>query len=106
MVLCTHHIADDAADSGVCATKRFDSAGVIVCFALEGSPLMFSGDTLFPGGPGNTSFEGGDFATIIDTLDRRLFTYSADTIVLPGHGNWTTIGYERPNLQEWVDRGW
>jgi len=77
-----------------------------MCFALEGSPLMFSGDTLFPGGPGNTSFEGGDFATIIDSLDQRLFTYSTDTIVLPGHGNWTTIGNERPHLQEWVDRGW
>lgn len=77
-----------------------------MCFALEGSPLLFSGDTLFPGGPGNTSFEGGDFATIIDSLDRRLFTYPADTIVLPGHGNWTTIGSERPHLQEWVDRGW
>jgi len=77
-----------------------------MCFALEGSPLLFSGDTLFPGGPGNTSFEGGDFATIIDSLDQRLFTYPADTIVLPGHGNWTTIGHERPHLQEWVDRGW
>ena len=77
-----------------------------MCFALEGSPLLFSGDTLFPGGPGNTSFEGGDFVTIIDSLDQRLFTYPADTIVLPGHGNWTTIGFERPHLQEWVDRGW
>lgn len=77
-----------------------------MCFALEGSPLLFSGDTLFPGGPGNTSFDGGDFATIIDSLDQRLFTYPADTIVLPGHGNWTTIGSERPHLQEWVDRGW
>ena len=77
-----------------------------MCFALEGSPLLFSGDTLFPGGPGNTSFEGGDFATIIDSLDQRLFTYPADTIVLPGHGNWTTIGSERPHLQEWVDRKW
>lgn len=77
-----------------------------MCFALEGSPLLFSGDTLFPGGPGNTSFEGGDFATIIDSLDQRLFTYPADTIVLPGHGNWTTIGNERPHLEEWVDRGW
>lgn len=77
-----------------------------MCFALEGSPLLFSGDTLFPGGPGNTSFEGGDFDTIIRSLDSRLFTYDADTIVLPGHGNWTTIGNERPHLQEWVDRGW
>ena len=77
-----------------------------MCFSLEGSPLLFSGDTLFPGGPGNTSFEGGDFATIIDSIDRRLFTRPADTVVLPGHGAWTTIGSERPHLQEWVDRGW
>jgi glyoxylase-like metal-dependent hydrolase (beta-lactamase superfamily II) len=77
-----------------------------MCFQLEGSPLLFSGDTLFPGGPGNTSFEGGDFRTIIEAIDTRLFTRPADTIVLPGHGSWTTIGTERPHLQEWVDRGW
>jgi glyoxylase-like metal-dependent hydrolase (beta-lactamase superfamily II) len=77
-----------------------------MCFALEGTPLLFSGDTLFPGGPGNTSFEGGDFATIITSIDGRLLERPADTIVLPGHGNWTTIGAERPHLQEWIDRGW
>ena len=75
-------------------------------FRLEGAPILFSGDTLFPGGPGNTSFEGGDFDTIIASLDRRLFTLPADTLVLPGHGDDTTIGTERPHLQEWIDRGW
>jgi glyoxylase-like metal-dependent hydrolase (beta-lactamase superfamily II) len=75
-------------------------------FRLEGSPVVFSGDTLFPGGAGNTSFEGGDFATIIESIDRRLFTLPADTLVLPGHGDDTTIGAERPHLDEWVDRGW
>jgi glyoxylase-like metal-dependent hydrolase (beta-lactamase superfamily II) len=75
-------------------------------FRLEGSPLLFSGDTLFPGGPGNTSFEGGDFATIIESIDRRLFTLPPETVVLPGHGDDTTIGTERPQLQEWIDRGW
>lgn len=77
-----------------------------ICFRLEGTPLMFSGDTLFPGGPGNTSFEGGDFPTIIESLEKRLFTLPAETIVLPGHGSWTQIGTERPHLQEWADRGW
>jgi glyoxylase-like metal-dependent hydrolase (beta-lactamase superfamily II) len=77
-----------------------------MCFRLEGTPLLFSGDTLFPGGPGNTSFEGGDFPTIIRSVEDRLFTRPADTVVLPGHGNWTTIGAERPHLQEWIDRGW
>jgi glyoxylase-like metal-dependent hydrolase (beta-lactamase superfamily II) len=77
-----------------------------VSFAVQGAPILFSGDTLFPGGPGNTTFEGGDFATIIDSLDNKLFRYPASTIVLPGHGTDTTIGHERPHLQEWVDRGW
>ncbi len=77
-----------------------------ICFVLEGTPVMFSGDTLFPGGPGNTSFPGGDFPTIIRSIEDRLFTLPADTIVLPGHGASTTIATERPHLQEWVERGW
>jgi glyoxylase-like metal-dependent hydrolase (beta-lactamase superfamily II) len=78
-----------------------------MCFLVEGSPVLFSGDTLFPGGPGNTSFPGGDFATIIRSVEDRLFSpLPADTLVLPGHGADTTIGAERPHLQEWIDRGW
>ncbi len=77
-----------------------------ISFQLEGTPLLFTGDTLFPGGPGNTGFDGGDFAAIIDSIDTKLFTFPAHTIVLPGHGVDTTIGRERPHLQEWVDRGW
>jgi glyoxylase-like metal-dependent hydrolase (beta-lactamase superfamily II) len=76
-------------------------------FRLEGSPVLFSGDTLFPGGPGATKFPGGDFPTIIRSIDERLFSpLSADTLVLPGHGKDTTIGTERPHLDEWADRGW
>ena len=48
-----------------------------MCFLLEGHPILFSGDTLFPGGPGNTTFEGGDFDTIIESVDRKLFTLAA-----------------------------
>lgn len=78
-----------------------------MCFRIEGSPVLFSGDTLFPGGPGNTSFEGGDFPTIIRSIEDRLFSpLPADTLVLPGHGASTTIGKESPSLQEWIDRGW
>ncbi|MFM7686014.1 MAG: MBL fold metallo-hydrolase [Actinomycetota bacterium] len=77
-----------------------------VSFLVEGAPLLFSGDTLFPGGPGATKFEGGDFATIIDSIDNRLFTLPAETIVMPGHGVSTTIAHERPHLAEWVARGW
>ena len=76
------------------------------CFLLEGHPVLFSGDTLFPGGVGNTTFPGGDFATIIQSVDRRLFTLPVETLVLPGHGLDTTVGTERPHLDEWVERGW
>jgi glyoxylase-like metal-dependent hydrolase (beta-lactamase superfamily II) len=77
-----------------------------ICFKVAGSPILFSGDTLFPGGPGNTAMEGGDFDTIIHSIDERLFTLPVETIVLPGHGDDTTIGAERPHLDEWVARGW
>ena len=77
-----------------------------ICFKVAGSPIVFSGDTLFPGGPGNATFEGGDFATIIQSIDSKLFTLPPDTIVLPGHGDDTTVGTERPHLQQWIDRGW
>jgi glyoxylase-like metal-dependent hydrolase (beta-lactamase superfamily II) len=75
-------------------------------FLLEGKPIVFTGDTLFPGGPGNTSTEGASFDEIVTSIDRRLFTLDPDSLVLPGHGLDTTVGTERPHLQEWVDRGW
>lgn len=74
-------------------------------FLLEDHPLLFTGDTLFPGGPGNTATPEGNFPQIIEAIDRRLFTLPADLLVLPGHGLDTTVGTERPHLQEWVDRG-
>jgi glyoxylase-like metal-dependent hydrolase (beta-lactamase superfamily II) len=78
-----------------------------MCFHLQGSPVLFSGDTLFPGGPGATKFPGGDFPTIITSIEGKIFArFPAETIVMPGHGADTTVGAESPHLQEWVDRGW
>jgi glyoxylase-like metal-dependent hydrolase (beta-lactamase superfamily II) len=78
-----------------------------MCFLVEGSPVVLTGDTLFPGGPGATHFPGGDFPTIIRSIDELLFSrLPPETIVMPGHGADTTLGAERPHLQEWVDRGW
>jgi glyoxylase-like metal-dependent hydrolase (beta-lactamase superfamily II) len=78
-----------------------------ICFHVEDTPLLFSGDTLFPGGPGATSFEGGDFDTIIGSIENRLFkVFGSETLVLPGHGDNTTIGAESPSLDAWVARGW
>jgi glyoxylase-like metal-dependent hydrolase (beta-lactamase superfamily II) len=77
-----------------------------MCFLLDGSPILFSGDTLFPGGPGNTFGSDTAFDQIIEQIDRRLLTLPGDTIVLPGHGNDTTIATERPHLDEWIERRW
>ncbi|MFM2436456.1 MAG: hypothetical protein RL353_446 [Actinomycetota bacterium] len=77
-----------------------------ISFSVANTPLLFTGDTLFPGGPGNTKLDGGDFQTIISSIDNKLFTFPAETIVLPGHGLDTTIGAERPQLAQWVARGW
>ena len=78
-----------------------------MCFRVEDTPLFFSGDTLFPGGPGATHFTGGDFDTIIRSIDERIFPlFDDETLVLPGHGVDTTIGAERPQLDEWIERGW
>ena len=76
-----------------------------VCFLSPG--VLFSGDTLFPGGPGATQFEGGDFDTIIKSIKERLLELDDATEVYPGHGpTATTIGKERPELPEWIARGW
>jgi glyoxylase-like metal-dependent hydrolase (beta-lactamase superfamily II) len=78
-----------------------------ISFALEGTPILFTGDTLFPGGPGNTTFEGGDFSRIIESIEQRLYrVFDDDTIFWPGHGKESTIGTERSHLDEWVERGW
>jgi glyoxylase-like metal-dependent hydrolase (beta-lactamase superfamily II) len=78
-----------------------------ISFFVEGTPLLFTGDTLFPGGPGNTEREGGDFTTIIRSIEDRIFrVFDDDTIIWPGHGAESTVGNERPHLDEWVARGW
>ena len=78
-----------------------------ICFAIEGTPLLLTGDTLFPGGPGNTKTDEGDFDTIITSLEDRIFrVFDEATIFWPGHGRESTIGVEQPHLDEWVARGW
>jgi glyoxylase-like metal-dependent hydrolase (beta-lactamase superfamily II) len=78
-----------------------------ISFALEETPLLFTGDTLFPGGPGNTTFEGGNFATIITSIEDRIFRkFDPSTIIWPGHGKESTLEVEMPQLDEWIERGW
>ncbi|SDL09985.1 MBL fold metallo-hydrolase [Tessaracoccus oleiagri] len=67
---------------------------------------VLSGDTLFPGGPGATRWDYSSFATVIASVRDKLFTLPDDTVVHPGHGESTTIGAEKPHLDEWIARGW
>lgn len=71
----------------------------------EGLGALFSGDTLFRGGPGATGRSYSDFPTIIDSIRDRLLTLPPSTVVHTGHGDDTTIGAEAPHLAEWVARG-
>jgi glyoxylase-like metal-dependent hydrolase (beta-lactamase superfamily II) len=68
---------------------------------------VFTGDSLFPGGVGNTQQDPARFTSLIDDVEERLFgTLPDDAWVYPGHGRDTTIGAERPHLAEWRARGW
>jgi glyoxylase-like metal-dependent hydrolase (beta-lactamase superfamily II) len=74
--------------------------------AKDGSAHLFSGDSLFPGGPGKTATQE-HFASLMTDLERRVFDALPDgTWVYPGHGNDTTLGAERGSLGEWWARGW
>ncbi|MEZ0164463.1 MBL fold metallo-hydrolase [Kineococcus sp. LSe6-4] len=73
----------------------------------EGPDHVFTGDSLFPGGVGNTGGEPARFTQLLDDVTERLFDVLADdTVVHPGHGAPTTIGAERPHLAQWRERGW
>jgi glyoxylase-like metal-dependent hydrolase (beta-lactamase superfamily II) len=76
-----------------------------VCLYLPEADALFSGDTLFSGGPGATGRSYSDFPTIIDSIRERLFVLPEHTLVHTGHGDGTTIGTEAPHLAEWIARG-
>ncbi|MEU6244800.1 MBL fold metallo-hydrolase [Streptomyces sp. NPDC047024] len=72
----------------------------------HGHPHVFTGDCLFPGGPGRTT-NPVDFTSLMDGLEEKIFDPLPDeTWIYPGHGNDTTLGNERPHLAEWRSRGW
>jgi glyoxylase-like metal-dependent hydrolase (beta-lactamase superfamily II) len=73
----------------------------------DGRPYLFTGDSLFPGGVGNTFGSKENFESLINDVERKLFDRLPDeTVVHPGHGADTTLGTERPALPEWRTRGW
>ncbi|MFF6807042.1 MBL fold metallo-hydrolase [Streptomyces sp. NPDC012616] len=76
-----------------------------VCLHAPALRALFSGDTLFAGGPGATGRSYSDFPTIVDSIRDRLLTLPGDTTVHTGHGDTTTVAAEAPHVQEWIDRG-
>ncbi|MEU6115297.1 MBL fold metallo-hydrolase [Streptomyces sp. NPDC047117] len=76
-----------------------------VCFHAPDLGVVFSGDTLFQGGPGATGRSFSDFPTIVESIRERLLTLPPGTKVLTGHGDSTTIGDEAPHVEEWIARG-
>ena len=75
------------------------------CFHAPELGVLFSGDTLFSGGPGATGRSHSSFGTIIDSITDKILTLPEDTVVHTGHGDSTSVGAEKPQRQEWIDRG-
>ena len=76
-----------------------------VCFSVPDLGVVFSGDTLFSGGPGATGRSYSDYGTILDSIRTRLLTLPPETVVHTGHGDDTTVRAEAPSYDEWVRRG-
>ena len=96
-------IGAGGAELGVLHTPGHSPGGC--CFVLESGGHVFSGDTLFCGGPGATGRSYSDFPTIVDSIRSRLLTLPPETLVHTGHGDTTTVGQEAPDLEEWLRRG-
>jgi glyoxylase-like metal-dependent hydrolase (beta-lactamase superfamily II) len=98
----------DGDELGVLHTPGHSPGGC--CFVLaagssETGRHVFSGDTLFCGGPGATGRSFSDFPTIVESIRARLLTLPPETVVHTGHGDTTTIGQEAPDLDDWLRRG-
>jgi len=79
---------------------------ITLCYVGGGRTHLFTGDSLFPGGPGKTT-SPADFASLLNDLETKIFDrFDDNTVVHPGHGDDTTLGTERPHLAEWRKRGW
>ncbi|MCW2779477.1 MAG: beta-lactamase domain protein [Frankiales bacterium] len=96
-----------AATVSVVHLEGHTPGSLAVLYAGDARPHLFSGDSLFPGGPGNTEKDASRFTSLMDDLERKVFgQLPDDTWVYPGHGVDTTLGAERPSLPEWRERGW
>ena len=100
-----------AAEVSVIHLRGHTPGSIALCYDADGElangPHLFTGDSLFPGGPGNTQQDAARFGQLMDDLEARVFAALPDgTWVYPGHGKDTTLGTERPHVPEWRARGW
>lgn len=100
----------DTITVGVCTLEvihlRGHTPGSIALLYRDAHPHLFTGDSLFPGGPGRTTTPE-TFTSLMNDLESRVFgELPDDTWFYPGHGDDSTLGKERPNLGEWRARGW
>lgn len=95
-------------DLAVIGLRGHTPGSVAVACGLPGVPAqLFTGDSLFPGGVGNTGGDRQRFSSLLNDVMARIFdVFADDTVVWPGHGKPTTLGAERPHLDEWRSRGW
>ncbi len=113
-VATTHLVGDGArVRVGSCELEVISIAGhtdgsiALAYDDPDGVVHLFTGDSLFPGGVGNTFGSAENFARLIDDVETKLFgRFPDDTWFYPGHGNDSTLGAERPHLAEWRTRGW
>jgi len=93
---------------GVIGLRGHTPGSVAVSHSGTGAaPQLFTGDSLFPGGLGNTGRDAQRFSSLLADVETRIFdAYPDDAVVWPGHGLPTTLGAERPHLAEWRARGW
>ncbi|MGW5656727.1 MBL fold metallo-hydrolase [Streptomyces humi] len=104
-----NHLSDglviEAAGADLTVLHTPGHAPGAVCLYDPALGAVFTGDTLFQGGPGATGRSYSHFPTIIDSIRDKLLTLPPETKVLTGHGDPTTIGAEAPHLEEWITRG-
>jgi|SRR6185312_383336 len=105
-----HHggtVSVDGIELGTVHLRGHTPGSIAYVLEFDGGTLIFSGDSLFPGGVGNTGQDPARFTQLLDDVEARLFgVYGDNAVVLPGHGGPTTLGAERPQLPEWRERGW
>ncbi|MGI8537823.1 MAG: MBL fold metallo-hydrolase [Mycobacteriales bacterium] len=94
----------EVADTRVHVLHTPGHAPGAVCFSVPDLGVVFSGDTLFAGGPGATGRSYSDYPTILESIRTRLFALPPQTRVLTGHGDQTTVGAEAPSYEEWAKK--